>query len=60
MTERTTVSMPGTKRVVLMAHDRRKRDLLEWVKFNVPFCGSTGSSPPEPPAGWSRRPPACR
>jgi len=36
MTERTTVSMPGTKRIVLIAHDSRKRDLLEWVKFNVP------------------------
>jgi methylglyoxal synthase len=28
--------MTGTKRIVLIAHDRRKRDLLEWVRFNVP------------------------
>ena len=30
------VPMSGTKRVVLIAHDSRKADLLEWVKFNVP------------------------
>jgi len=36
MTERTTSSMPSTKRIVLIAHDSRKKDLLEWVKYNVP------------------------
>jgi methylglyoxal synthase len=28
--------MAGTKRIVLIAHDRRKPDLLEWVRYNVP------------------------
>jgi methylglyoxal synthase len=28
--------MAPTKNVVLIAHDSRKQDLLEWVKFNVP------------------------
>lgn len=27
--------MAGTKRIVLIAHDRRKPDLLEWVRYNV-------------------------
>jgi methylglyoxal synthase len=35
-TQRTAVTMPGTKNVVLIAHDSRKQDLLEWVKYNVP------------------------
>ena len=35
MTQRTTVTMPGTKNVVLIAHDSRKEDLLEWVQYNV-------------------------
>jgi methylglyoxal synthase len=30
------VQMAGTKRIVLIAHDRRKPDLLEWVRYNVP------------------------
>jgi len=29
-----TVRMHGEKNVVLIAHDSRKKDLLEWVKFN--------------------------
>jgi methylglyoxal synthase len=29
-----TVRMGGVKRVVLIAHDSRKQDLIEWVKFN--------------------------
>jgi methylglyoxal synthase len=29
-----TVPMRATKNVVLIAHDSRKRDLLEWVKYN--------------------------
>ncbi len=36
MSERVTVPMPETKNVVLIAHDSRKEDLLEWVKYNVP------------------------
>ncbi len=36
MTERSAVTMPGTKNVVLIAHDSRKEDLLEWVQYNVP------------------------
>ena len=28
--------MAGTKRIVLIAHDRRKPDLLEWVRYNIP------------------------
>jgi methylglyoxal synthase len=31
-----TVRMGGDKRVVLIAHDSRKQDLIEWVKFNRP------------------------
>ncbi len=30
------VPMSQRKRVVLIAHDRRKDDLLEWVRFNIP------------------------
>ncbi|HYQ80093.1 MAG TPA: methylglyoxal synthase [Anaeromyxobacteraceae bacterium] len=30
------VPMQQRKRVVLIAHDRRKDDLLEWVRFNIP------------------------
>ncbi|HSN15736.1 MAG TPA: methylglyoxal synthase [Anaeromyxobacteraceae bacterium] len=30
------VQMAGTKRIVLIAHDRRKPDLLEWVRYNIP------------------------
>lgn len=26
--------MPGRKRIVLIAHDNRKADLLEWARFN--------------------------
>jgi methylglyoxal synthase len=29
-----TITMRGTKNVVLIAHDSRKADLLEWVKYN--------------------------
>jgi methylglyoxal synthase len=36
MAKNLKVPMSGTKRVVLIAHDSRKADLLEWVKFNVP------------------------
>jgi methylglyoxal synthase len=36
MAERTATMMSGTKSIVLIAHDSRKQDLLEWVKFNVP------------------------
>jgi methylglyoxal synthase len=36
MTQRAAVTMSGTKNVVLIAHDSRKEDLLEWVKYNIP------------------------
>lgn len=29
-----TVTMPERKRIALVAHDHRKRDLLAWAKFN--------------------------
>jgi methylglyoxal synthase len=32
----TVVPMAGIKNVVLIAHDSRKKDLLEWVQYNVP------------------------
>jgi len=31
-----SVRMAGTKNIVLIAHDSRKKDLLDWVRFNVP------------------------
>jgi len=36
LTPFATVRMAGTKNIVLIAHDSRKTDLLEWVRFNVP------------------------
>jgi len=36
MDPRISITMSGTKNIVLIAHDSRKQDLLEWVKFNVP------------------------
>ncbi|MBN2147032.1 MAG: methylglyoxal synthase [Anaerolineales bacterium] len=30
----TTVPLPAQKHIALVAHDARKRDLLEWVQFN--------------------------
>ncbi len=36
MPHRIAVPMAGTKNVVLIAHDSRKQDLLEWVQYNVP------------------------
>ena len=35
MEEATKVTMGARKRVVLIAHDRRKDDLLEWVHYNA-------------------------
>jgi methylglyoxal synthase len=32
--EPTTVTMAGVKNVVLIAHDSRKQDMIDWVKFN--------------------------
>lgn len=36
MAQRVIVPMSGIKNVVLIAHDSRKQDLLEWVEYNVP------------------------
>jgi methylglyoxal synthase len=36
MERHSVVPMSGIKNVVLIAHDSRKQDLLEWVRFNVP------------------------
>ncbi len=35
MAEAAKVPMGARKRVVLIAHDRRKEDLLQWVEFNA-------------------------
>lgn len=32
---RYKIFMDKKKRIALIAHDRRKRDLLEWVSFNL-------------------------
>lgn len=34
MTEPNRVHMDAMKNIVLVAHDRRKEDLLDWVKYN--------------------------
>ena len=39
--------MAGTRNAVLNAHDIRRRDLLEWVRPDVPGLRSTPSSPPD-------------
>ncbi len=36
MSHRTAVPMPEIKNVVLIAHDSRKQDLLEWARYNAP------------------------
>jgi methylglyoxal synthase len=36
MEEAARVPMGARKRVVLIAHDRRKEDLLQWVQYNAP------------------------
>ncbi len=36
MEKASQVPMGARKRVVLIAHDQRKEDLLEWVHFNAP------------------------
>jgi methylglyoxal synthase len=36
MAHRTSTIMSATKNIALIAHDSRKQDLLEWVKYNVP------------------------
>ena len=36
MATHSVVPMSGVKNVALIAHDSRKQDLLEWVRFNVP------------------------
>ncbi|MBI5199454.1 MAG: methylglyoxal synthase [Nitrospirae bacterium] len=28
------IAIPGKKRIVLVAHDNKKKDLLEWARFN--------------------------
>jgi len=32
---RHSVPMPATKRIALVAHDNKKRDLLDWARYNV-------------------------
>jgi len=34
VTETTTVSIGSQKQIALVAHDNKKRDLLEWTRFN--------------------------
>ncbi|MHB2154225.1 methylglyoxal synthase [Caldithrix abyssi] len=34
MSKKQRRTMPQKKRIALIAHDNRKRDLLEWVRFN--------------------------
>ncbi|HWQ83456.1 MAG TPA: methylglyoxal synthase [Anaerolineales bacterium] len=36
MTEETSDSLPVKKYIALIAHDARKDDILEWVKYNIP------------------------
>ena len=33
-TDQHTIPMPTRKRIALVAHDNKKRDLLEWARFN--------------------------
>ncbi len=33
------MALPQTKRIALVAHDNKKRDLLEWVRFNRDLLG---------------------
>ncbi|HCZ07291.1 MAG: methylglyoxal synthase [Thermotogota bacterium] len=35
LSEYYTIPMQEEKRIALVAHDRRKRDLLEWARYNV-------------------------
>ena len=49
-----TIEMGMNKKIALVAHDRKKRDLIEWAKFNrdllahhkVYATGTTGVASP--------------